>query len=514
MAELVEIIVATAVVGLLGAGATAAAAAQQAEVQDAPALRPNEALILMDYQVLRVAGDKPIDLMGFHVHNKVAEGLYFGAGLYAPLFKGEYGGFTAFDISAHARQRLGGRLFATAGLSVGGGAGGRSVEQAKALSGSGGFFKAYAGLGYDFGPFAVGANVARMKFSRSAIDGTQADAFLEIPFTWLTGPFASHGQRLSPAEARQAAEASDERMLTLVFDNFRQRNPQGTFKGSFSIADLQYAHYFARDTYWFASLGVGWRGLPLYNQVLGGLGQRVQLTPRITLSGQLGVGSGGYAPERLDTDAGLLVYPKLAAEVALTRDLGLTLSAGTLVAPKGSSRNLSFGLGLTRHLRVGDAPQAPDAPGGLPTYQAFRVSLFQQTESGVRFSDIDRGRLQMIGIQADAMLDSRWYLPLQAAVARSTYLGYPGYGELLAGLGLQSRTDRGERWQVFGELMAGTNVHGVAVKAAGGVRYGFSDRLALHLSAGRIEARSAAGNRFMADSLGLGLDWRFSMPTW
>ena len=33
-------------------------------------------------------------------------------------------------------------------------------------------------------------------------------------------------------------------------------------------------------------------------------------------------------------------------------------------------------------------------------------------------------------------------------------------------------------------------------------------------SAGRIEAGNAAGNRFKADSLSVGFDYLFSLPTW
>lgn len=506
-------------IGLIGViGLTAAAQQTEPTSTPAPALRANAALLLLDYQVIRVPGDQPIDLLGFHVDHQVADGLYVGAGLYAPLLQGEYGGFTAFDINAHARRRLGGRWFATAGLSVGGGAGGRSVENAKSLSGTGGFYKAYLGLGHDFGAFALGVNVSKMKFTHSAIDGTQGNLFLEIPYSYLTGPFSAHGQRLSAGDAQQAAAASSERMLTVVFDNFRQRNPEGTYKGGFNIADLQYAQYFAfaRDSFWYAGLGVGYRGLPLYNQVMGGVGQRVALTPDITLYGQLGVGSGGYAPERINTDAGLLAYPRVAAELALTRSLGLSLSAGYLVAPKGTSKNTSFGIALTHHLRVADTPASSgsDEAGSPPTHQAFRVGLFQQTDFGVRFLGTARGQLQMIGIQADAILDSRWYIPLQASVATSTYLGYPGYGELLAGIGLQSRSGPGDRVQVFGEMLAGTNVHGLGVKLGGGLRYSLNESTALHLRAGHFEARSAANNRFSANSVGLGLDYRFSIPAW
>ena len=501
---------------LAGLLANASAVAQKSDgpAPQEPGLRLNDAIILLDYQVIRVAGDAPIDLMGFHVLNKVADGLYLGAGLFAPLVKGVYGGFTAYDIGANLQRRLTPQLYATAGLSFGGGAGGRSTENAKSLSGTGSFYKGSVGLGYDLGNFSLGLNLAKMKFARSAIDGTQANVFLQVPFNYLTGPIGSDGQRLSPADASQAAAASSERMLTVVLDNFKQLSPEGSYKGTFNVADLQFAQFFARDTYWYAGLGVAYRGMPLYNHVFGGLGQRVRLSPQFTLYGQLGIGSGGFAPDKINTDSGLLVYPRVVGEYALTKDLGLSLSAGYLVAPKGSSKNLSVGLGLTRHLRTGDAPAAASETAGSPTYQGFRVSLFQQTESTVRFIGVDRGSLKLIGIQAEAIVNERWYLPLQASVAYSTYLGYPGYGELLAGIGVQSLGGGRERLQAFGELMAGPNIHGLALKAGAGLRYGLTDRAALRTTLGHIEARSKAGNRFSANSLSLGFDYLFSLPTW
>ena len=57
-----------------------------------------------------------------------------------PWSGGGYGGFTAYDISANLQRRLTPQLFATAGLSFGGGAGGRSTENAKSLSGTGSFY--------------------------------------------------------------------------------------------------------------------------------------------------------------------------------------------------------------------------------------------------------------------------------------------------------------------------------------------------------------------------------------
>jgi hypothetical protein len=78
------------------------------------------------------------------------------------------------------------------------------------------------------------------------------------------------------------------------------------------------------------------------------------------------------------------------------------------------------------------------------TWRGFRVSVFQQTEFNLRYRGIERDNLQLIGVQVDTPLGGPWYLPVQAAVATNDYLGYPGYGELLAGVGLQASPLREE----------------------------------------------------------------------
>lgn len=490
------------------------AACGVAQAQPAPSaepteLRRNDALLTLEYQTVRVPGDRPIDLMGLHAYQKVLDGVYVGGGFYAPVVSGAYGGFVAADLGVHLRRPLAGPVFALAGLSVGGGGGGRSVEHSKLLSGSGGFAKGHVGLGYDFGGFSLAANVSRIKFRGAIIDGTQANLMLEMPFSYLTGPFSGHGRPLSPADDRRAGAEMGENMLTLSLDNYRQRSPQGSNKGTISLADLQYAHFFAADSYWFASLGMGYHGLPLYNQLLGGVGQRWRVTRDITLYGQLGLGSGGYSSEVIDTSSGLLVYPRLSAEYALTRDLGLALSAGYMAAPKGSSRNQTWGLSLTHHLRSGRSTEA----SGPARYHGLRLSVLHQTDLDLSYRGTDRPSLQMLGLQLDIPVGQRWYLPLQASAAYNAYLGYPGYAEILGGLGVQTLAGPGDRIQAFGQLMAGANVHGKTAKASAGLRWLLDERLALNVSVGRIEARSAGGGQFKADNVALGLDYRFAIPT-
>lgn len=484
------------------------AAAAHAETAPADSLRREDGLFTLEYQSVKVPGDRPIDFFGAHVYHRLGGSLYAGAGFYAPLARGEYGGFVMADLGLHLRHRLGERVFAVAGVSAGGGGGGRDVEHSKRLSGTGGFAKAYAGLSYDFGAFTAGATVSRLKFHQALIDSSQLNLLVEVPFTYFTGPFAAQGQRLAPADDALAAREMGESLLTLGLDNYAQQSPRGSNRATIRLADLQFAHFLAPDTYWFASIGMGYAGLPLYNQLLGGVGQRLRLTPALSLYAQLGLGSGGYAPDVIDTRAGLLVYPKLAAEWALTRDLGLAVTAGAMAAPTGSARNLTYGLSLTRHLRAGQGSE-----GLSPAvYQGLRLSVLHQTDFNLRYRDIERPAVQMLGLQLDVPLGPRWYLPLQASGAYTAYLGYPGYAEILGGLGVQTLTAPGERWQFYAQGLVGANVHGRTLKASAGLRWLLDERLALDLGLGRVAARGSTGGRFRADNVSVGLDYRFSVP--
>ncbi len=524
---------ARSITALAGAALSAGhAAAQQTAMPAAPQASPTaaqspaaaqpsgsglyrgEGMIVLDYQVIPVPQQPALDLMGFHILNKVADGLFVGVGAYAPLLRGEYGGFMAFDLGAHVQRRIAGRLFANAGLAGGGGGGGKSTQQSIELSGTGGFIKGYAGLGLDFDGFSIGANAARMKFRHSAIDHTQLNLFVQMPFDYKVGSLALAGERLSPADTEAAFTASSANTLTLGLDNYKQIDPQGSNKSTIHLADLQFAHYMSRASYWYASLGVGYRGLPLYNQFFGGLGYRFDVAPRVSLHTQLGLGSGGYAPEKIDTGAGLLVYPKLSAEYAITKDFGLALTTGYLFAPKGTSKNHTLGVALNYHLQSPRRATDGDAPPDGAVFRGYRFSLVQQTETGVSVRGADRSSIHMLSAQLDTLVSDHVYLPIRAGVAYNAYLGYPGYGELLAGVGLQTRYAKGDRFQFFGQLLGGTNVHGLIINPGIGMNLSLSDRWAVHGSAGKTLATSTANGNFKATSLALGLTYRFSVPSW
>ena len=491
---------------------------QSPATADSPgsSLYRGQGLIVLDYQVIPVPQQPSLDLAGFHILNKVAEGLYVGVGAYAPLVKGEYGGFMAFDVGVNVQRRIRGPLFANAGLALGGGGGGKSTAQSIELSGTGGFVKAYAGLGIDFDGFSVGANAARVKFSHSAIDHTQLNLFVQMPFSYTVGSFANAGERLIAADTEAAFADSSANTLTLGLDNFKQINAQGSNKSTVHLVDLQFAHYLSSAAYWYASLGVGYRGIPLYNHFIGGVGYRFDVAPRVSLYTQIGLGSGGYAPDKIDTGAGMLVYPKLSAEYAITKHFGMALTAGYLFAPNGSSKNHTVGAALNYHLqsqRRGAGAGASGTPDDA-VFKGYRFSLLQQTETSVRVRGLDRSNINLLSAQLDTLVSDHFYIPLRASVAYNAYLGYPGYGEMLVGVGLQNKYDRGDRFQFFGQLLGGTNVHGLILKPGIGLNYSLSDQLAIHATSGKTIATSSDNGNFRSTYLALGLTYRFSVPSW
>jgi len=492
------------------ASASPAASPAAASASAPQALHKADGLLMLSYQSLALPQRPGLDLVGMHLLQRLTDEVYAGVGAYGPLLRGEYGGFMAFDVTVHAQRRLWGDVFANAGVGFGGGGGGKSKEHAKELSGTGRFHRAYLGLGRDFGAYALGANLSTLKFQRSPIDGTQLDLFLQIPFSYTVGAYSRAGARLTGGEARPAEDAgATPGTFSVGLDNFVQINPTGSNKATIRLIDLQYAHDLAGGLYGYGSLGVGVAGLRHYNQLVGGLGYRFEPTPRLRLHAQLGIGSGGWAPDTIDTGPGLLVYPKLGAEWLLSRGLGLALTAGYMAAPEGTSKNRTYGLALT--YRPGTDPAAPAQAAGR--LQGWRVSIGHQWARQLRVEGRPRDGVDLLTGQLDAIVGDRFYLPLQAAVAVGSYLDYPGYGEFLAGIGVQSRYERGDRFQVFGQVLAGPNIHGTLAKADVIVHYSLSDRLALQASLGRTLASAPKGVNFKGNYAGLGLVYRFSVPT-
>jgi hypothetical protein len=483
------------------------------------ALEEVNGLITLDYQVIPVPQNSSIDLLGFHYLQQLNDWYYLGLGVHFPLVYGDYGGFMAFDATLHAQRKVFGDFFINAGLSLGGGGGGSSVDQSIELSGTGGYIKSYMGIGYDFGEFSVGVNYSHFQFTDSSIDHSQFNYFIQKPVSSLIGSYADSGKKRTADKTLLGAR---ENILTFEFNNIFQVEPQGVNKENINTAALQLAHFFNRSQYLFLGADIGYYGMPLYNQVLFGIGHKHSFSPRVNFYSQLGVGSGGFSGEVIETDSGLLVYPKLSLEYLLNKNIGMALSGGYLFAPKGSSENVTAGAAINYHLSAKEKSFSRTGTTEALILRGFRIHLFQQTQFDVRFGSQNHANINMLSAQLDNIVNDHWYIPFQGSVAYNDFFGYPGYGEILAGLGVQNEFSASKSFQYFFQVLVGANVHSLLAKPSIGINYSLGDHLALYAQVGKTmsickinvfdSSYDEYNERLDTSFIGLGLTYRFSLP--
>jgi len=477
------------------------------------ALSTAKGMIMLDYEVIPVPGNRSLDLFGVHYLHQLNSWLYLGVGVYAPLVYGNYGGFMAIDTTVHVQHRVFGNAFINAGVSFGGGGGGSSVKQSRELSGTGGFIKSYMGLGYDFRSFSAGVNYAHFQFKSSRINHSQLNFFIQKPVSYSIGSYASSGNKIGFDSILPEA---GENILTFELNNIFQVKPKGLSKKTINALSLQFSHYRTKHQYLFFAVDVGYQGVPLYNQVLGGMGYKLAISQRINFYSQIGIGSGGYAPSEIDTGSGLLVYPKLSLEYLLNNNLGLSLSSGYLFAPKGSSKNFTLGAVLNYHLSTKEKKLRGFSLANDLLLRGFRFNIFQQTKFNVRFGNRKHGNINLLSFQFDYIVNDNWYLPTQVSVAYNSVLGYPGYGEVLTGLGIQNKFSIASNFQNFFQILIGADGYGIVLKPSFGFDYSLNDKLALYGQVAKTISLNKINlypdnKRLSSYSAGLGLTYRFSL---
>ncbi|PVH29318.1 hypothetical protein [Pararhodobacter oceanensis] len=510
--------------GQLGVAGRAAAEEMTLNIpDDQGAIRRVSGMLMLDYSRLTLSNGGAFDLMSLHYLLRANDWLYYGIGAFAPIAEGNYGGFFGADATLHAQRRMWGNWFVNAGVSVGVGAGGSSVTNIRTFSGQGLYGRAYAGVGYQARRFSFGVNVARIAILDSPINDTAVNLFVQTPLSLTTGSYADAGRRLG-AEAYHAPQ--HENIVSLGATHMRQINPTGSYRGNIGLVALQFSHFHTENIYTFFSVDLGYSGLLWYNQAYGGIGRRFSLSPRLNLYGQLGLGSSGWVTDTVDTGSGFLIYPKVTMEYLWRNGLGATFSAGYMYAPFGTSRNWTVGLGLNYHLSYSNRERR-ESQGPLDyTMRGVRLNVFARRTSQIYYNGRNSDPLNMVAVQVDYALNERWYAAAQMAIAANAFRGFAGYAEAFIGLGYQRSLSRSGRFQGYAQLMVGGNDVGVSsshevgalIYPSLGVNYYINDRFSLY---GQIGGTTSLGqytgaspnNRWRNYSIGLGMSYRFSLPS-
>lgn len=491
---------------------------------ESAALGNARAMIMLDYQSLDLTSGGKFDLHGVHYLHQMTDWLYGGFGFSAPMFEGNYGGFFSAAITLHAQKKVYGNWFVDGGVSFGAGAGGASVSNILTLSGDGTYLKKYGGVGYDFGSFSIGANYAHIGIDNSPINDSTISFFFQKPLSFAVGSHADNGSTIS---ATDYGMLGNETILSFEFSNLTQINPTGKYKGDIGLVSPQISQFIDDKNYYFVGLDLGFSGLIWYNQAQVGLGRRFELTPDISLYGQIGVGSGGWVTDTINTGPGLIVYPKVKAEYRFSDSLGVFVSAGYLAAPFGTSRNWSLGAGVNFHL-----PSAREATksGGAKSdvaVKGVRASLFGRWAFNVEDGNGPFNDLYLATLQVDYKFSDHWYVPIQISAATNDYKGYAGYVEGYTGLGWESDPLFSGKLQAYGQVLYGLNDIGInsamdpgaLLYPSVGLSYNLTDTLSVYGQVGKTISLGqyldpASTNFFESTSVGLGVSYRFGLPTW
>lgn len=487
-----------------------------------PVLSEARGLLMLDYSKLALKQGESFDLIGVHYLHQVNDWLYFGGGINGPILEGNYGGFFTVDTTVHVKKRIIGNWHFDAGLALGGGGGGASIQNIKTLSGSGRYTKKYLGLAYEADGIQYGVNYSKVRLSNSPINDSALNFYVQKPISFSVGSFGDAGRTVTADRSGPPEYDSD---ISFEVNHLSQINPQGSYRGSIGLISPQFSKFISKDDYWFLAADVGYRGLDWYNQMHGGIGRRISLSPKVKLYGQLGIGTGGWVTDTVKTGPGLLVYPKVKAEYLLNKNLGVSVSAGHLMAPRGSFKNWTVGAAINLHL-----PAKNTEPSGMNvddemTLSGMRINMFDNALLNVSHNKRSINNINMLALQLDYSMSDHFYIPFQLGAATNAYAGYAGYTEMALGLGVQSRYSKADKLQGFAQLMYGLNDLGVnndhavgpLLSASIGVNYSLNERLAIYAKLGKTVSvnqyiKSNYDNQFRSSSVGLGITYRFSSP--
>lgn len=484
-------------------------------------LSEKNGLLMLDYSKISLRDGGKFDMLGVHYLHELYDWLYFGVGVSGPVVEGNYGGFFVIDLTLHAKKRIYGNWFVDGGMSFGGGGGGESVEHIKELSGSGQFVKKYLGVGYQINDHYFGINYANINMADSLISDSMFNLYYQKAISFSLGSY-SNKQVTSHSRFRK-----HDSIFSVDVNRMSQIDPQGIYKGGINLISPQFSQFYSENGYFYFAIDLGLAGLDWYNQIHGGVGHKIPWSENVNLYAQLGLGTGGWVTDTIETGPGLLVYPKVKAEYLWDKNMGFTLSAGYLDFPKGTSKNWTVGLGVNYHLSADSARSTRTNTGYNVALKRFRVNIFYNTLFDISHNNKEIENINMGTLQVDYLLNENFYIPLQLGAAVNDYEGYAGYVEMYVGLGWQSHYLDSEKFQTFVQLMYGMNDVGVdedkdvgpLLNASVGVNYALSDQLALYAQVGKTisvdqHLKSNYDNAFEDTSIGFGITYRFSLPAY
>ncbi|HEX7439498.1 MAG TPA: hypothetical protein VF319_05310 [Caldimonas sp.] len=404
-------------------------------------------------------------------------GLSIGPAVYGAI-TGRRGGFFTVGGEAAWRRQLAGPLGVEIGLYAGGGGG------AGAPQGGGLMLRPHADLLWDFGSYALGVSVSRVRFPNGQIDSTQAglvfnaiNEFRFVPAASLDTPVRSSGRAGFGFDRVQLVTGLYRtRAGTLLSDGRVAPHDIGT-------VGVRAEQAFGPNTYWgLEANGAAQRSVAGYAEYLGTLGVETEaVRNRVNVGGRVALGMAGGGT--IQTAGGVLAKAAVYSVVRLNNEFGLSFEAGVTSAPRGNFRAAHASAALVWAL---DGP----ARSGEPA-RAMRTDF----SAGVERYNAARRNGSTRALEADTLKIDRYLSPnfyVAGQVHSALGGGAGGYSAALIGAGwtqpLGSALHAGA--ELLGGASGGGSVdsRGSIVQPMAYLGVQLSPSVALRLGAGRVKA--------------------------
>jgi hypothetical protein len=466
-------------------------------------------------QVSMPNNEKDMGLLGINYLFNLTKWGYLGFGGYA-VVSGKRGGLFVLGAEAGLKHRLYKRLFANAGVFLGGGGGHSS------LVGGGMMVRPHVGLSLHFKHVDVGVQYSKVHFTRGSINSNQVGLSVSLPSSLLYAPADASDYRIDSLKNIRYNFPGfwdfDRNFVSAIEQTYFQKNGAKNTLGKvsdapMSLVGVRFGHFITPRTYLFLKLAGAFSGDNNgYMDVLGGLGYRYPFARRFTISAQLAAGAGGGGNTRVG--GGIEVAPSINLGYQFTPHWGVGLAGGYIKAIDDDFSAATLNVEITYAMLLASASDHALSPTkGSYAFHTWHVHLLNQTYlRPQRISSRSHQDVQLIGAKFDTMITRHIYLVGQGT---SAYLGNSGgYASGLFGAGIQGTASLWGHVSPLAEILVGAGgggglpvSGGLLVQPQVGLNYYFSRYLGVQATVGQVIAPQGDLDTTV---LGASLTWHFS----
>jgi hypothetical protein len=436
--------------------------------------------------------------------------LYGGGGMHAAV-TGDQGGLFTLGLTMGVRKKIYNNIYLDANLHFGGGGGYRI------LINDGAIINPNIGLAYQQEKYSLGVQYSHVNFYTGEVTSNSVSFFVEIPSVLN---FTSYKEAQKDFIATNFSKDHFwkkpvvKNVQQIRFDFFKpfgnsrkdNSNNQEPLTETLYVIGFEYQRYLSDNSFVFVHTDAIYKGLRAgFMDLFFGVGYIPYQTEHVKLFTKFALGAAGG---RVAPEGGLMMYPSAGLDYQFTENLAISSHLGYYRAIAGDLEAYTFGVGI-KHI---------SNSGGSKDFKTFktqgmRIGLQNQTYFDVIKTDDTPVQLELLALQADFLLNHRFYLIGEIGFAYAGRSG--GYAQGLVGLGVLSPSFFNNKFRFHLEGVVGAaggagvdTGEGIIIKPTIGLSYAYSDALSFTSSAGKMIAPFGNVN---STTINFGLSFGFSI---